>query len=59
MEDKLLTIDEVAAVLRVGAETVRRYLRTGRLEGVKFGGGWRVRESKLSQFIGNSGGEAK
>ena len=53
MTDRLLNIHEVAEILRVSAETVRRFLRTGKLTGVKFGRGWRVRESELAKFVGN------
>ena len=53
MTDKLLTISEVAIIIQVGAETVRRHLRSGKLRGVKVGGQWRVRESELSKFVGN------
>ncbi len=51
MDDELLRINEVAAVLRVSAFTVRRFLREGKLQGVKVGGGWRVRRSALMAFI--------
>lgn len=47
------TVREVAALLKVHPETVRDWLRAGRLNGVGFGGrtGWRVAESELNDFL--------
>jgi excisionase family DNA binding protein len=53
-DDPLLTVQEVAARLRLKPETVRRWLRTGRLLGISLGSdhaGWRVRESALAEFL--------
>ncbi|MBI3968349.1 MAG: helix-turn-helix domain-containing protein [Chloroflexi bacterium] len=53
--DKLLTVQEVAERLRVHEETVRRWLRSGHLEGVLPGGkrsGYRIRESALQRLLG-------
>lgn len=51
-EDKMLTVEEVAERMRVSAETVRRWLRVGRLRGVRMGTGrgggpYRILESEL------------
>lgn len=54
MPDRLLTVAEVAQVLRLNPETVRRWLRQGRLHGISLGsdrGGWRVRESDLQRLV--------
>lgn len=51
--ERLLTVTEVAEHLRVHPETVRIWLRGGRLKGFRPGGkktGWRVRESELERF---------
>lgn len=51
-EDPLLTVREVAARLRTTEETVRRWLREGKLKGVRPGGarfGWRVPESAVTR----------
>ena len=46
--------EEVAAKLRVNPETVYRWLRTGRLYGVRLGGGrklWRIPSEALDEFL--------
>jgi excisionase family DNA binding protein len=53
-DDKLLTVQEVAAYVRVGPEAIRRWLRQGKLVGVNLGrgAGWRIRRSDLTALIG-------
>lgn len=51
----MLTVDEVAERMRVNAETVRRWLRTKQLKGVRQntgrgGGPYRILESELRRF---------
>jgi len=55
----LLTPKEVAEKLRVSEQTVLRWLRNGKLKGVKAGRLWRIREEDLQEFIkeGNNEGE--
>jgi excisionase family DNA binding protein len=51
---KLLTVDAVARQLTLHPETVRRWLRDGRLRGIRLGerrAGWRIREADLDQFL--------
>jgi excisionase family DNA binding protein len=46
-EDRMLTVDQVAERLQLGPETIRRWLRAGKLRGVRLGGtkaGYRVPE---------------
>ena len=47
LDDKLLSVEEAAELIGVIPETIRRWLRTGEIEGEKFGRLWRIRESKL------------
>lgn len=50
----MLTVPEVAERTRATEDTVRRWLRTGKLRGRKLGGdrlGYRVKESDLEAFI--------
>ncbi|MCH7598054.1 helix-turn-helix domain-containing protein [Patescibacteria group bacterium] len=49
-DDKLLTIDEVAVILRVSTRTVIRYIEAGRLKASKIGV-WRIKESDLNHFL--------
>lgn len=52
-ENRLLTVKEVAERLRVNPETVRRWLRQGRLRGVLMGGdrgGYRISENEMRRI---------
>jgi len=51
-ERKLYTVKEVADELRVHEETVRRWLRDGRMAGVRMGGsrsGYRVAQEEVDR----------
>ena len=53
-EERLLTVGEVADRLRLSEETVRRFLRSGKLRGVRLGStkmGWRVYASSVKRLI--------
>lgn len=50
-DQSLLTVDEVATILRVDPETVRRYLREKRLKGTRMRAGWRVRPMAIDAFL--------
>ncbi len=58
MENELLTVEEVADYLRTTTNTIYRWLRSGKLPGVKFGKEWRIRrevlESKLIESKPNT-----
>ena len=49
-EDKLLTIKEVAEILRVSERSVNRYIEAGRLRASKIGQ-WRIKQSDLDEFL--------
>ncbi len=52
--EALLTVPEVAARLRVTPDTVRRWLRHGKLRGVMLGGtrtGYRIREGEIDALV--------
>lgn len=54
MEDQLLTLEEVAAHLRVSVPTVRRYIRQRALTAVKTdgpNGGLRVRPADYADYL--------
>ncbi len=50
--ERLLTVKEAASLLGLCVDSVRRHLRSGKLQGVRVGGGWRVPESKLAVQLG-------
>ena len=52
-DDKLLTLKEVADILRVSERSVTRYIEAKRLKASKIGQ-WRIKESDLNDFINNS-----
>jgi excisionase family DNA binding protein len=49
MNDEILTIEEAALLLKVNAETVRRWIRKGELPVIKRGNVVRIRKSTLLQ----------
>lgn len=53
-DDELLTVGEIAARLKLHPETVRRWIRTGRVPAFLAGtdqAGYRVRSSDLATFL--------
>jgi len=48
--DKLLTIKEVAQILRVSKRSVNRYIESGKLKASKIGQ-WRIKQSDLDEFL--------
>jgi excisionase family DNA binding protein len=59
--ERMLKVSEVAARLQMHPETVRVWLRDGRLRGVRLGGaradklGWRIPESEVERVLTGSG----
>jgi excisionase family DNA binding protein len=58
--EEWFTTAEIAALLKVHEQTVRVWLRSGRLPGRNFGNrvGWRVKESDLAVFLEGDEGKA-
>ncbi len=49
--ERLRTVKEVAEILQTDTESVYRWLRQGKLKGVKIGGTcWRISETALAEF---------
>lgn len=51
---KMLTVKQAAEHLQVGVVTVQRWLRSGKIEGVRLGGtraGWRIPESEVVRLL--------
>jgi excisionase family DNA binding protein len=51
MSPRFLTPEEVASLLRVSPEAVRRLLRRGALPAIRIGRAWRVEEADLQRWI--------
>ncbi len=54
VEEQLLTVKEVAEQLKLHPETVRNWLREGRLRGTQIGGtksGWRIPQSEVRRIV--------
>jgi excisionase family DNA binding protein len=52
-EERWFTVAQIAERLKMHEQTVRTWLRTGKMAGRKFGGrgGYRVPESEVSRFM--------
>ena len=57
-EDKLLTIEEVAEILRVSSRSVNRYIESVRLKASKLGV-WRIKQSDLDRFLEETSNQSK
>ena len=49
--DRLLTVSEVAATMRVSNMTVYRLIRAGELPAIRVGKHFRIREHELSEYL--------
>jgi len=54
---ELLTAQEVSDILKVKLTTVRKWIRQGKIQGVKLGKSWRVEQEDLQQFIQSRKGD--
>ncbi len=57
--EKLYTPDMAAEMLHISTLTLKKWLRSGRLTGIKVGRQWRIRESDLKAFIEQGADKAK
>jgi len=48
---RLLTVAEVASVMRVSRMTVYRLIRRGQLKAIRVGRNYRVRENDLDEYL--------
>ena len=58
MDTELLTVQEVADLLRVDGQTVRRFISRGELSAARIGHQWRVPREVVEQFIARRMAEA-
>lgn len=49
--EQYLTSEQVAKILQVHPFTVLKYLKSGRIEGVKMGRVYRIKESDIEKFL--------
>lgn len=50
-QEQLLNLKEVSALLKINPEVLRRWLRSGKLPGLKVGSDWRVKYSDLEPML--------
>ena len=50
-KDAVLTTREAIKYLKISKPTYLKYIRSGRIEAVKAGSGWRVHLSELQRFL--------
>ena len=51
MTDRLLTTEQVSQILQVHPFTVLKYIKSGKLKGIKLGRVFRIRESDVERFL--------
>lgn len=49
--ERVLTINEVAQILRMHPTTIYRLVKRGELPGFKIGGAWRIGKASLDSFL--------
>ena len=50
-DDEMLTIEDVAAYLKLKPQTIYKWAQTGKIPGAKFGKEWRFRRSAIERWI--------
>lgn len=51
-EEVVYTIEEVARILKVSTDTIRRMITDGELEAVKVRGQWRIKKESVDKLLG-------
>ena len=54
MDERMLTVAQVAERLQASPQTIREWLRSGKLHGVRMGGtklGWRIPGSEVERLV--------
>jgi excisionase family DNA binding protein len=51
LDDRLLTVREVASTMRVSNMTVYRLIRAGDLRAIQIGKSYRIRESEVGRYL--------
>jgi excisionase family DNA binding protein len=51
MEEKFFTTDQVANILQVHPFTILKFIKQGKLKGIKLGRVYRIKESDINNFL--------
>lgn len=51
MEERFLTPEDIAKRLHLKPYTIKKYLRSGEIRGIKIGNRWRIKESDFQEYI--------
>ena len=51
MDEKIYTTEQVAKILQIHPLTVLKYIKSGKLKGVRLGRVYRIRENALQRFL--------
>jgi excisionase family DNA binding protein len=51
VDDRLLTVGEVAGTMRVSTMTVYRMIKGGDLAAIRVGRGYRIRQSEMERYL--------
>jgi len=51
MEKMYLTVDEVKEITHISTDTIRKYLRSGKLKGKKKGGHYLIKPEDVRSFV--------
>lgn len=49
--NELFTVQEVADKLKIHVQTVRKWIKEGKIKALKLGSDWRVTEQSISEFL--------
>ncbi|HLZ62610.1 MAG TPA: helix-turn-helix domain-containing protein [Ktedonosporobacter sp.] len=49
--DKWLTVEEIAQILKMDEETIRKWIRSKQLKAYRFGRDYRIRREDFDKFV--------
>lgn len=51
MENKFYSVEELSEKLEMHIDTIRRYIREGRIKAIKFGRSYRIKEEEVKRIL--------
>jgi len=51
VDEKIYTTEQIADILQIHPLTVLKYIKNGKLKGIKLGRVYRIRDSELQKFL--------